>query len=77
MLGKTADEARKELEAGGMEKERISCLLPHKVFEGNKPTNSILVEKITPFTLGCLIAAYEHKIFVQVNLNFKINCIII
>ncbi len=40
-------------------------IVPFKVFTGNKPTNSILVQKITPFTLGALIAMYEHKIFVQ------------
>lgn len=65
MRGKTADEARAELQAAGMDEAAISSLLPHKVFEGNKPTNSILFRKLTPRTLGRLIALYEHKIFVQ------------
>jgi len=65
MLGKTSDEARAELEAAKMSKDQIEAILPHKVFLGNKPTNSILVEKINPFSLGALVAAYEHKIFVQ------------
>ena len=65
MNGKTDEEAEKELEQSGLSRERISRLLPFKVFAGNKPTNSILIKKITPFTLGKLIALYEHKIFVQ------------
>ncbi|HMC86807.1 MAG TPA: hypothetical protein VKI61_14865 [Chitinophagaceae bacterium] len=65
MNGKTPQEAKAELEKAGMEPEAISKLLPHKVFEGNRPTNSFLVKEITPFTLGQLIALYEHKIFVQ------------
>jgi glucose-6-phosphate isomerase len=65
MLGKTPDEARKELEAQGYTGERLEQLLPHKVFEGNHPTNSILFRKLDPKTLGALIAMYEHKIFVQ------------
>lgn len=65
MRGKTADEARVELKAAGMSGEVLEKLVPHKVFEGNHPTNSIMVRKITPRTLGSLIALYEHKIFVQ------------
>jgi len=65
MNGKTATEVKAELEKAGMKAEAIAQLLPHKVFEGNRPTNSFLVKKITPFTLGQLIALYEHKIFVQ------------
>jgi glucose-6-phosphate isomerase len=65
MKGKTEDEARKELTKAGYEGAKLEGLLPHKVFEGNKPTNSLLVRKITPRTLGSLIALYEHKIFVQ------------
>jgi glucose-6-phosphate isomerase len=65
MKGKTKAEARAELDAGEMETSAIETLLPHKVFEGNKPTNSILFDKLTPRTLGRLIALYEHKIFVQ------------
>ncbi|HWP45396.1 MAG TPA: glucose-6-phosphate isomerase [Blastocatellia bacterium] len=65
MKGKTADEVRAELEASGMSGEKLEKLVPHKVFEGNRPTNSILFKKLTPRTLGSLIALYEHKIFVQ------------
>ncbi len=65
MQGKTEDEARAELERAGMSGRRLKQLLPHKVFPGNKPTNSILLRKVTPHTLGSLIALYEHKVFVQ------------
>lgn len=65
MKGKTEKEVRKELEAKGLKKKEIEKLLPHKVFEGNRPTNSILFKQLTPKTLGSLIAMYEHKIFVQ------------
>jgi len=65
MKGKTEDEARAELEASGLSEEEVEHLLPHKVFEGNRPTNSIFFQKLTPRTLGSLIAMYEHKIFVQ------------
>jgi glucose-6-phosphate isomerase len=65
MNGKTEEEARTELEKSGMAKEEIKKLLPFKVFEGNRPTNSILLKKLTPRTLGSLIAMYEHKIFTQ------------
>ncbi|MCU7498154.1 MAG: glucose-6-phosphate isomerase [Bacteroidota bacterium] len=65
MKGKTPGEARKELEKGGLKGEALEKLLPHKVFEGNKPSNSILLKKITPRSLGSLIALYEQKIFSQ------------
>lgn len=65
MKGKNEEEARKELEKDGLNGEALSKLLPHKIFEGNKPSNSIMVKKITPRSLGSLIALYEHKIFVQ------------
>uniref|UniRef100_A0A182MAU6 Glucose-6-phosphate isomerase n=1 Tax=Anopheles culicifacies TaxID=139723 RepID=A0A182MAU6_9DIPT len=65
MMGKTADQARAELEKAGMAGDALEKLLPHKVFTGNRPTNSILVKKVTPFVLGALIAMYEHKIFTQ------------
>ncbi|MCB9287171.1 MAG: glucose-6-phosphate isomerase [Lewinellaceae bacterium] len=65
MTGKTPEEVRAELEKEGKTPEEIEFLLPFKVFEGNRPTNSILVQKLTPRTLGSLIAMYEHKIFVQ------------
>lgn len=65
MLGKTKDQARAELEQQGLSGKALEDLLPHKVFEGNRPTTSILFDKLTPNTLGKLIALYEHKIFVQ------------
>ncbi len=65
MLGKTMEEACAELQVAGMQGEELEKLLPHKVFEGNHPTNSILFRKLDPKTLGSLIALYEHKIFVQ------------
>jgi glucose-6-phosphate isomerase len=63
MQGKTAEEAESDM--SGMSEEDRRKQLPYKVFEGNKPSNSFLIRKITPFELGKLIAAYEHKIFVQ------------
>jgi len=65
MKGKSGEEVRKELEEGGLSGETLEKLIPHKVFTGNRPTNSFLVPKITPKTLGMLIALYEHKIFTQ------------
>ncbi|MCH2213976.1 MAG: glucose-6-phosphate isomerase [Flavobacteriales bacterium] len=65
MQGKSSDEARAELQASGISNEEVEKLVPHKVFEGNRPTNSILVKILDPRTLGSLIAMYEHKIFVQ------------
>jgi glucose-6-phosphate isomerase len=65
MKGKTADEARAELKAAGTGKAEIKDLLPHKVFPGNRPTNTLLYRKLTPNTLGRLIALYEHKVFVE------------
>ena len=65
MKGLDADEARRELTAQGLSGERLEALLPHKVFPGNRPTSSLLYQKLDPRTLGRLIALYEHKIFVQ------------
>ena len=65
MMGKTYDEARIEIEKQGFEGEDIESFIPQKTFEGNRPTSSILFEKLTPKTLGRLIAMYEHKIFTQ------------
>jgi glucose-6-phosphate isomerase len=65
MLGKTKDQARAELEQQGLSGEALENLLPHKEFEGNRPTSSIMFDRLTPNTLGKLIALYEHKIFVQ------------
>jgi len=65
MKGKTYDEVIAELRASGMSDEQITMHAPFRVFQGNRPTNSILFRKLTPKTLGMLIAMYEHKIFVQ------------
>jgi glucose-6-phosphate isomerase len=65
MKGKTADEVRAELIKEGVTGDELDRLTPHKVFTGNRPTNSILFQKLTPKTLGSLIAMYEHKIFTQ------------
>lgn len=65
MNGKTKEEAEKELMKQGLSAEQISKLLSYKIFAGNKPTNSFLLKKITSYSLGELIALYEHKIFVQ------------
>jgi len=65
MKGKTETEAKAELQASGLSGEALQQLMPHKVFAGNKPTNSIFIHKLTPKNLGALIALYEHKIFVQ------------
>lgn len=65
MNGKSREEVENELKYSGKSTEEIAMLAPFKVFEGNKPSNSILIKKITPSSLGSLIAFYEHKIFVQ------------
>lgn len=65
MAGKTEDEARQELAQEGLTEEEISALAPHKVIPGNKPSNTLLMDKLTPETLGALIALYEHRTFVQ------------
>lgn len=65
MNGKTREEVEQELKEQGKTSEEIEALAPFKVFEGNRPTNSILFEKLTPKVLGSLVAMYEHKIFVQ------------
>ncbi len=65
MRGKTHGEVVAELRAVGRSPEEIARQAPFRVFKGNRPTNSILIRKITPRTLGALIAMYEHKIFVQ------------
>ena len=65
MKGKSEAEARAELEASGISGAALENLLPHKVFKGNRPTNTILFDKLDPHTLGAIIALYEHKVFVQ------------
>ena len=63
--GKTEEQVRNEFEKQGISSEKADYLAPFKVFEGNKPTNTILINSLTPGTLGSLVAMYEHKIFVQ------------
>lgn len=65
LMGKTREEVESELRASGKTAEEIAELAPFKVFEGNRPTNSLLFKRLTPRMLGILIAMYEHKIFVQ------------
>ena len=64
-FGKSREQVEAEFAAAGKTPAEVAALVPHKVFEGNRPTNSILVKQITPFVLGQLIALYEHKIFAQ------------
>ncbi|MCK5359453.1 MAG: glucose-6-phosphate isomerase [Gammaproteobacteria bacterium] len=63
--GKTEAEVRYSLKKSGLNEDEIEKILPHKVFPGNHPTNSLIFQKLTPYNLGALIAMYEHKIFVQ------------
>jgi glucose-6-phosphate isomerase len=72
MRGKTAEEVEAELRAQGLPQDRVDALVPHKTFEGNRPTNSIVVRKLTPYNLGSLVAMYEHKIFVQ-GIIWRVN----
>jgi len=65
LMGKTSEEVQAEFDAKGISKEASDKLKPFKIFQGNKPTTSILIDKLTPKSLGKLVAMYEHKIFVQ------------
>ncbi|MDR3375021.1 MAG: glucose-6-phosphate isomerase [Ancalomicrobiaceae bacterium] len=65
MRGKTADEVVSELRAAHLDDQAIAELAPHKVFSGNRPSNTLLYRTLDPFTLGRLLALYEHKVFVQ------------
>jgi glucose-6-phosphate isomerase len=65
LMGKTEAQVQQEFDKQGVNKEFAEFLLPFKVFSGNKPTNTLLIEKLTPASLGALIALYEHKLFVQ------------
>lgn len=65
MRGKTSEEVRLELEAAGYNSGTLLLLTPHRTFAGNKPSNTLLLEKLTPETVGALLALYEHKVFVQ------------
>lgn len=64
MLGKTAEQVRSELVSQGLQPENLEALLPHKVFPGNKPSNTLVFDRLDPHTLGMLVALYEHKVFV-------------
>jgi glucose-6-phosphate isomerase len=65
MNGKSKEVVVAELQKAGLSDVEVKKLVPFKVFEGNKPTNSFLIKQLDPSTLGSLIAMYEHKIFVQ------------
>ncbi|HWU97317.1 MAG TPA: glucose-6-phosphate isomerase [Oxalicibacterium sp.] len=65
MRGKNADEVRADMTAQGLPEDEIARLIPHRTFPGNRPSNTILMDELTPSTLGALIALYEHKVFVQ------------
>ena len=65
MLGKTEEQVRADLEKAGTPADKLAMLLPHKVFAGNRPSNSIVMSRVSPKALGSLVALYEHKIFVQ------------
>lgn len=60
MKGKNENEARAELQKSGLSTEQLNSILPHKIFEGNRPTNSIVIKKLTPFVLGALIGKYHY-----------------
>ncbi len=65
MRGKNADEVRADMQAQGLPDAEIEKLLPHRIFPGNRPSNTILMDSLNPHALGALIALYEHKVFVQ------------
>ena len=65
MQGKTREEAEAELRNKGLSEVEVKRLAPHKVIPGNRPSNTLVVESISPGRLGALIALYEHKVFVQ------------
>lgn len=65
MRGKTLAEAEADLRAGGVDEAKIPVLSRHKVFSGNRPSNTLIFDQLNPCTLGSLIALYEHKVFVQ------------
>ncbi len=72
MLGRTEAQAREELMAKGVDGDELEQLLPHLMFPGNRPSNSIMFRKLTPYSLGSLLAMYEHKIFAQ-SVIWRIN----
>ena len=73
MLGKTREEAEAELREKGLNEAEIAKLAPHKVIPGNRPSNTLVLERISPRRLGALVALYEHKVFVQ-SVIWGINC---
>lgn len=74
MKGKNENEARTELQKSGLNAKQVELLLPHKLFEGNRPTNSIVVKKLTPFILGALIGKYLlYTIIIFKVANYNIN----
>ncbi len=73
MYGKNEQEVRSELTRQGLSQLQIETLLPHQILMGNRPSNTIIIPKLTPFFLGALIALYEHKVFVQ-SVIWDINC---
>ena len=72
MLGKTSGEARAELERQGLKGDALETLLPYKVFPGNRPSNTLLFDQLDPYTMGMLVALYEHKVLVQ-SIIWNIN----
>lgn len=72
MKGKNEEEVKADFAKDGITGERAEMLLPHKIFKGNRPTNSILIDKLTPYNLGMLVAMYEMKIFVQ-GIIWRVN----
>jgi glucose-6-phosphate isomerase len=65
LMGKTAEQVSDEFKTQNTSPEKAEFLVPFKVFQGNKPTNTLLIDKLTPASLGALVAMYEHKLFVQ------------
>jgi glucose-6-phosphate isomerase len=65
MLGKSRDEAEAELRSQGLGEDQVQCLAPHKVIPGNRPSNTLVLERVSPGRLGALIALFEHKVFAQ------------
>jgi glucose-6-phosphate isomerase len=72
MKGRTLAEAKSQLTAKGVSDEEADFLAPHRVFSGNRPSITFVYEQLTPFTLGRLIALYEHRVFVE-GVVFRIN----
>ena len=65
MKGKSRTEVEIEMRQAGISEEEVEKIAPYRVFEGNRPTNSIVLDEVNPYHLGQLVAAYEHKIFIQ------------